>query len=134
MLREKSISTPYDLVSATPGIAATTGSSQRNDVLYFIRGQGATFGSSPSVVTYFADVPQQTNSASGGSNITFYDLESVQVLKGPQGTLFGRSKTGGAVLFTPKTPTAEFDGFSTKERRIGQECVRTCKSRWSPYH
>src|SRR3546814_13298082 len=76
MLREKSISTPYDLVSATPGIAATTGSSQRNDVLYFIRGQGATFGSSPSVVTYFADVPQQTNSASGGSNITFHDLET----------------------------------------------------------
>ncbi|CAH0498090.1 TonB-dependent receptor [Novosphingobium sp. CECT 9465] len=111
MLREKAIATPYDLTNSTPGIAATAGSAQRNDVLYFIRGQGATFGSSPSVVTYFADVPQQTNSASGGSNITFYDLGSVQVLKGPQGTLFGRSTTAGAVLLTPKAPSGDFDGF-----------------------
>lgn len=112
MLRQKSISTPYDLVSGTPGLAATTGSSQRNDVLYFIRGQGATFGSSPSVVTYFAEVPQPNNSASGGTNFTLYDVESVQVLKGPQGTLFGRSTTAGAVLITPKAPTGEFDGFA----------------------
>jgi iron complex outermembrane recepter protein len=110
-LREKAISTPYDLTASTPGIAAASGSAQRNDVWYFIRGQGSTFGSSPSVVTYLADVPQQANGASGGSNITFYDLESVQVLKGPQGTLFGRSTTAGAVLLTPKAPGEQFDGF-----------------------
>jgi len=111
MLREKSIATPYDLVNSTPGLAATAGSATRNDVQYFIRGQGATSGGQPSVVTYFADVPQQTNTPSGGSNINFYDLESVQVLKGPQGTLFGRSTTGGAVIITPKKPIGEFDGF-----------------------
>ena len=110
-LREKQILTPYDLTASTPGIASTVGSTQRNDVLYFIRGQGATFGSSPSVVTYFADVPQQTNATSGGSNITFYDLESIQVLKGPQGTLFGRSTTAGAVHLTPVKPGNDFDGF-----------------------
>lgn len=110
-LREKAITTPYDLSNSTPGITATAGSSSRNDVQYFIRGQGATYGSTPSVVTYFADVPQQAASTVGGSNITFYDLESVQVLKGPQGTLFGRSTTAGAVLLTPKKPTGEFDGF-----------------------
>ena len=122
MLREKAIVTPYDLTNSTPGIAATAGSAQRNDVLYFIRGQGATFGSSPSVVTYFADVPQQTNSTSGGSNITFYDLASVQVLKGPQGTLFGRSTTAGAVLLTPKAPSDEFDGFV--EANLGNYSIR----------
>ena len=111
VLRQKAVSTPYDLVASTPGIAVTGGSSTRNDVLYFIRGQGATFGSSPSVVSYFAEVPQPTNSASGGANFTLFDLESVQVLKGPQGTLFGRSTTGGAVLITPKAPTFEFDGY-----------------------
>jgi iron complex outermembrane receptor protein len=110
-LREKAITTPYDLSNSTPGITATAGSSSRNDVQYFIRGQGATYGSTPSVVTYFADVPQQAASTVGGSNITFYDLEAVQVLKGPQGTLFGRSTTAGAVLLTPKKPTGEFDGF-----------------------
>jgi len=34
------------------------------------------------------------------------------VLKGPQGTLFGRSTTGGAVLLTPRAPSGEFDGFA----------------------
>ena len=58
-----------------PSIGATMCSASRNDVLYFIRGQGATFGISPSIVTYFADVPQQTNAGSDGSNINFYDLE-----------------------------------------------------------
>src|SRR3546814_906483 len=38
-------------------------------------------------------------------------LASVQVLKGPQGTLFGRNTTGGAVLFAPATPTAQFEGY-----------------------
>ncbi|MBU3992849.1 MAG: TonB-dependent receptor [Alphaproteobacteria bacterium] len=110
-LREKAIATPYDLTNSTPGIAATAGSATRNDVQYFIRGQGTTYGSTPSVVTYFAEVPQLTFAATGGSNITFFDLESAQVLKGPQGTLFGRSTTAGAVLLTPKKPTGEFDGF-----------------------
>ena len=42
---------------------------------------------------------------------TFYDLQSVQVLKGPQGTLFGRNATGGAVLYTAAKPTNETDGM-----------------------
>lgn len=46
----------------------------------------------------------------GGAS-AFYDLQSVQVLKGPQGTLFGRSATGGAVLFTTAQPTNEFGGY-----------------------
>ena len=42
----------------------------------------------------------------------FYDLESVQVLKGPQGTLFGRNTTGGAVLFEPHRATYENGGYA----------------------
>jgi iron complex outermembrane receptor protein len=37
----------------------------------------------------------------------YYDLQSVQVLKGPQGTLFGRNTTGGAILFEPRRPSLE---------------------------
>ncbi len=121
-LRSKSIQTPYDLVSSTPGITAQGGGTSRNDVIYYVRGQGATFGNAPAVVTYFAEVPQQAYSQGGGSNITFYDLESVQVLKGPQGTLFGRSTTGGAVLLTPRKPGNELDGFA--ELSIGNYSAR----------
>ena len=47
------------------------------------------------------------------SATSFFDLQSIQVLKGPQGTLFGRNTTGGAVLYTSHKPTDEFD-FSLK--------------------
>jgi iron complex outermembrane receptor protein len=40
-----------------------------------------------------------------------FDLQNIQVLKGPQGTLFGRNTTGGAVLLVPKRPTDKFEGY-----------------------
>ena len=84
---------------------------------YSIRGQGASLGAGPGVVAYFAEVPLvagQTGSGTyqGGLGAgLFYDMENVQVLNGPQGTLFGRNTTGGAVLFTPQKPTNNFEGY-----------------------
>jgi iron complex outermembrane receptor protein len=122
LMEAKGISQPYDLIGNVPGLTAQGGSANRNDVNFFIRGQGITFGSSPSVVQYFAETPVEPNSASGGQNITYYDLESIEVLKGPQGTLFGRPTTGGAVLINPKRPTYEFDGFV--EAKLGNYASR----------
>ncbi len=61
----------------------------------------------PAVVTYFADVPLP----SVASNVPLFDLQSVQVLKGPQGTLFGRSTLGGAVLTVPEAPSFKLGGY-----------------------
>lgn len=55
----------------------------------------------PAVGVYFGDVVQQRPH---GTNAALYDLASVEVLKGPQGTLFGRNTTGGAVLINPAAP------------------------------
>jgi iron complex outermembrane receptor protein len=111
-LREKSIIRPMDLKNYTPGLEIRTSGLQRNNVQYFIRGQGETFGSSAAVVTYFSEAPVQNVSkdVTIGNNGQFFDISSVQVLKGPQGTLFGRSTTGGAVLITPQHPTNDFEG------------------------
>ena len=50
----------------------------------------------------------------GGNSVgagAFMDLQNVQLLKGPQGTLFGRNTTGGAILLVPKKPTDKLEGY-----------------------
>jgi iron complex outermembrane receptor protein len=63
-------------------------------------------GTQPGVATYFAEVYAPTQPAQ------LYDLADIQVLKGPQGTLFGRNSTGGAVLIGPERPnTSSLSGY-----------------------
>src|SRR3546814_12963854 len=69
---------------------------------------------SPGVLTYMNDVPLPIY----GSLIQSYDMENIQVLKGPQGTLFGRNSIGGAVLTVTKAPTHDFEGYGLID--IGQ--------------
>ena len=73
---------------------------------YGMRGLSGQSSSTPTVGTYFAEIPTPTNNlgVDTSAGTTLYDLQSVQVLKGPQGTLFGRSSTAGAVLVTPAAP------------------------------
>ena len=80
--------------------------SQRNVAAFALRGQRTQetqLFTDPPVGTYFAEVVQPRPYGFGNS---LYDLESVQVLKGVQGTLFGRNMTGGAVLVEPRHPVA----------------------------
>lgn len=102
-LRTQRILQPSDLQYSTPGLNLNAQGSGAAE--YQIRGQGVIFSGGQSVITYFAGAP------GGGGAFNFFDLSSVQVLKGPQGTLFGRTSTGGAVLFEPTKPGNEFDGY-----------------------
>ena len=101
-IREKGINNGTELQMFTPSLSVMSDVS-RNQETYSIRGMGGGggpgTGSGPGVVGYFAEVP---TTMSGPGN--FYDLASLQVLKGPQGTLFGRNTTGGAVLLEPVHP------------------------------
>ena len=107
-LRSANIETTADLMIKTPGVYLS-GSGGRENSVYQIRGQSKALSGSnaPGVVSYFADVPQPTF----GSGIATYDMASVQILKGPQGTLFGRNTTGGAVLFYPTAPGYDVEGY-----------------------
>ncbi|MET1753999.1 TonB-dependent receptor [Novosphingobium sp. RD2P27] len=97
-----------DLEALEPTFSVSPASGYVNKNVYSLRGirpTEAIYGQDPTVAIYFADVVQ---SPAQGSNLGFYDLENVQILKGPQGTLFGRNTVGGAVLMTPRKPGAEF--------------------------
>jgi len=80
--------------------------------IFNIRGIGQALGTDNTVVSYLADVAVDSRIIASG----VYDLASVQVLRGPQGTLFGKNSTGGAVLFTPKAAsTSDWSGFASAD-------------------
>jgi iron complex outermembrane receptor protein len=106
-LGRKNVSLFSDLAVQTPSLSATTNSAGHNETILTLRGQGQTAeGGEAAVVAYFAQVP--TSSAGPGE---FFDLQSLQILKGPQGTLFGRNTTGGALLLEPARPTNKLEGY-----------------------
>jgi iron complex outermembrane recepter protein len=101
-LRENGITGMDGLAQAVPGLHIdATGA-------YFqpsIRGVGTAVagqGVSPSVATY-VDGIYQPNPLS--NDFAFIDVDSIEVLKGPQGTLFGRNTTAGAILVTTRGPS-----------------------------
>jgi len=111
-LQRKSILSTYDLTRVTPGLNISLSGSSVNPVIA-IRGQsrGLAGPGTPGVLTYFNDVPLP----SYGSLVSTYDMDNIQVLKGPQGTLFGRNAIGGAVLTYSRKPSYDMTGYVEAE-------------------
>ena len=82
---------------------------------FFIRGIGNNDinpNANPGIAVYLGDSFIASPIA---QNLVLFDLDSVEVLKGPQGTLFGRNSTGGAIVFNPRKPGAVFAGTAGVE-------------------
>jgi len=113
-LEQQGIAKEQDLQASVPSlVVGPNGQGSRDSMSFTLRGQGATFQASPGVVVYLNEVPLPAAisvSQQGGPG-NFVDLENLQVLAGPQGTLFGRNTTGGAVLLVPKKPTNSLGGW-----------------------
>lgn len=116
-LTNRNVTNAADLANFTPSLSANSNFGSEN-TSFAIRGFVQDPGTPPSVGTYFADVvaprgpTQGTQSGDSVGPGSFFDLQNVQVIKGPQGTLFGRNTTGGAVLLVPQKPTSDFDGYA----------------------
>lgn len=110
LLDRNNIVSVEDLRTQVPSLTIVPGAGANRSVPTFaIRGlsqQELTVFSDPAVMVYYNDmaIPR-----SQGINQTLYDIEAVEVLKGPQGTLFGRNVVGGAISIRPNMPTDEFD-------------------------
>jgi outer membrane receptor protein involved in Fe transport len=95
-----------DLAGVVPGFTYTK--SSFGSPIYTIRGVGfydTTQGASPAVSIYVDEVPVPYSIMSGGVAL---DLERVEILKGPQGTLYGQNSTGGAINYIAARPKSEF--------------------------
>ena len=114
-IAKRNIVNPVELATYTPSLS----SNQRfgpDKATFALRGFTQEANTAPTVGVYFADVVgvrAQGGTTSGNSVPpgSFMDLQNVQVLKGPQGTLFGRNTTGGAILLVPSRPSEQFEGY-----------------------
>lgn len=110
-LLEKQIDDPLDLVQYVPNFFGGNNTGLGTANAYYIRGAGnsesiATFD--PPVGTYVDEI---YIGRQNGNNVAFFDVEGIEVLRGPQGTLFGRNTTGGAIVTRMRKPSEESGGY-----------------------
>lgn len=117
-LESRGIRNAEDLVKAVPGF--TFQPSPYSTPVYTIRGIGLYdngLASSPAVTTYVDEVSIPFPAMATGATL---DVERVEILKGPQGTLFGQNSTGGAINYIAAKPTSDFAaGGSVTYERFG---------------
>jgi len=116
-LEQQHVESLEDLAGAVPGLTFTQTDS--NTPVYTLRGIGfydTTLGAYPSVSVYLDQAPLSFPVL---TTQTLFDIERVEVLKGPQGTLFGNNATGGAINYIAAKPTRDFKaGVSLDEARF----------------
>ncbi|WP_282272698.1 TonB-dependent receptor [Stenotrophomonas sp. PS02298] len=123
-----------DIKFTTPNIIIEQNTGTSSGAKIIMRGVGADesmFTNDPAVALYIDDV---YIARQNGAMFDLYDVDRIEVLRGPQGTLYGRNATGGAIRYISKKPTGEeklsfdgsignfgrFDGRAMFTTRIGE--------------
>jgi iron complex outermembrane receptor protein len=110
-IRELGFTNTVDLVQMTPGFNYAVPQGDNSQVNFFLRGVGLNSSSDiieNPVGAYFDEVYR---GAVGGLYLQMFDMERVEVLRGPQGTLYGRNTSGGLVHFISRQPTEDFEAY-----------------------
>lgn len=112
-LTELGITTTAQLTKLVPGFTYTE--TPYATPVYTIRGIGFqenSLAASPAVSIYVDEIPIPFPAETEGAAL---DVERVEVLKGPQGTLYGQNSTGGAVNYIANKPTDQFEAGVTAD-------------------
>ena len=110
-LEQRQVFNTYDLVRNIPNLTGNANVGVGTSSSLYIRG----IGNGESIATF--DLPVGTYvddvyvARQNHNNFSLFDVERIEVLRGPQGTLFGRNTTGGAINVVMKKPGEELKGF-----------------------
>jgi len=106
-LDQQHVTSLQDLAAVVPGLTFTQ--SEYGTPVYTLRGVGfydTSLASYPDVSVYLDQAPLPFPVQ---TQLTLFDMQRVEVLKGPQGTLFGNNATGGAINYIANKPTEDFE-------------------------
>ena len=131
MIERLQIDDTLDLINVVPNLFGGNNTGLGTANMYYLRAQGndesiSTFD--PPVGTYVDDVYITRQNV---NNVALFDVERIEVLRGPQGTLYGRNTTGGAISVVMKKPSDTMQGYVEAGRVIGARpwcaAVLTCR-------
>ena len=105
-IRNAGIERPADFIALVPNMTLVETQNAGN-AFVVVRGISQARNSEPSVAV-LVDGVLETNPAE--FNQELFDIQQIEVLKGPQGALYGRNAIGGAIIIRTKDPTDEFEG------------------------
>ncbi len=108
-IQSAGIEKPSDFINLTPNVTLVQTQDQGNSFVV-IRGISQARNSEPSVAVVIDGVQMAQPAA---FNQELFDINSIEVLKGPQGALYGRNAIGGAIIIQTKQPTDQFEAQGT---------------------
>jgi len=105
-IQARGIADLASLMQSVPGVSMRTAGPGQTE--FEMRGMASTGGNSPTVGFYLDDTPLTSPAASNNGKVVvdpnLYDLNRIEVLRGPQGTLYGSGSMGGTIKLVPNPP------------------------------
>jgi iron complex outermembrane receptor protein len=108
-LRSLGITSSADIASFTPNLSIVSLAGEGNQPVIFLRGIGLNDYNTNNAGPIGMYVDEVIVSSPTAQSFAMFDVERVEVLRGPQGTLYGRNTTGGAINVISNKPTGEFE-------------------------
>lgn len=106
-IEDAGIQSTADVVAQVPNVTFDRGNNYRSSFIT-MRGLTQINNADPPIAFVLDGVPQTNQETIG---VSLFDVERIEVLKGPQGALYGRNAVGGAINVITKRPSNVFEGF-----------------------